>query len=141
MVCALYITLANTNGVNGHAADADEHIHRAHCHNDRADQVDCPQRVCPHAPAYKNSVNDGEQKEADIAEYCGKTYRITFRTFALYMFLTSIPRFPPIQEEADASQYRGNHVPKRISFFHMNHFDDLLPAQFRRCLLFDNFLE
>jgi len=71
-VCALYITLADTDGVNGHAADADEHIHRAHCHNDRADQVDCPQRVCPHAPAYKNSVNDGEQKEADIAEYCGK---------------------------------------------------------------------
>lgn len=69
IVCAIHVPLADADGIDRNASNADEHIHRAYHQYGGTGQIDRPQRVCPNPSAHKDCVNNGEQEEADIAAY------------------------------------------------------------------------
>ena len=69
IVCVIHVPLADADGIDRHASNADEHIHRAYHQYGGTSQIDRPQRVCPDPSAHKDRVDNGEQEEADIAAY------------------------------------------------------------------------
>lgn len=84
IVCAIHVPLADADGIDRNASNADEHIHRAYHQYGGTGQIDCPQRVCPAPPLpTKIASTMVNRKKQTLLHIAGITYWATVRSFAL----------------------------------------------------------